>query len=326
MKTNKLMILILSIAALMALLVSCGPKNDTGDQAAGGDDRPYIPMVSQGFQHAYWLAVEDGGEAAAEEFNVRITFEGPESETQVDKQMEQLQAAIDKNPDAICFAPLDAKAPIPLLQQAADKGIPVIAFDSYVDSDLPLATAATDNYGGAALAADKLAELIGGSGEVALIAQDNTSSAGRDRVNGFTDRINEEYPDITIVDTQFGAGDHLLSTDLAKAIITANPNLKGFFGANEGSVVGIINAVTELGKEGLVIVGFDSGIQQLEAIRSGLQAGAITQDPIGIGYKCIEAAVKAINGEEIPKFINTGFHWYDASNMDDPDIKPLLYE
>ena len=154
-----------------------------------------------------------------------------------------------------------------------------------------------------------------------------TSRTGIDRVKGFTDRINEKYPDVTIVATQYGGGDHLRSTDLAKAIIRGNPDLKGFFGANEGSIIGVLNAVQELGMKGkLVVIGYDSGQQQIEAIKSGLQAGAITQDPIGIGYKSVEAAIKAIKGEPLSKFINTGFHWYDSTNIDDPDITALLYQ
>jgi len=85
--------------------------------------------------------------------------------------------------------------------------------------------------------------------------------------------------------------------------------------------------VKELGKEGkIVVIGYDSGQQQLDAIRSGVEAGAITQDPIGIGYKCVEAAVKAIKGESLPKTIDTGFHWYDKTNIDSPEIAPLLYK
>jgi ribose transport system substrate-binding protein len=78
-----------------------------------------------------------------------------------------LAAALAKNPAAIGFAALDSQAAIPLLQQAKDAGIPVIAFDSGVDSDIPLATASTDNVAAAAMAADKLAELIGDAGKVA---------------------------------------------------------------------------------------------------------------------------------------------------------------
>jgi ribose transport system substrate-binding protein len=131
---------------------------------------------------------------------------------------------------------------------------------------------------------------------------------------------------VTIVDVQYSGDDHLRPTGLAKAIIQGNPDLKRFFGANEGSILGAHNVIVELGREDLVVIGFDSGQQQLDAIRSGQQAGAITQDPIGIGYKCVEAAVKAVRGETLPKFIDTGFHWFDATNIDDPDIAALLYE
>ena len=76
----------------------------------------------------------------------------------------------------------------------------------------------------------------------------------------------------------------------------------------------------------IVVIGYDSGKQQKDAIRSGAEAGAITQDPIGIGYKCVEAAVKAIKGETLPKNIDTGFKWFDKTNIDDPAIAPLLYD
>lgn len=331
MKHKKWMLIILSLLTIMALLAACGPAEEAEEpmeeeEPVAEEEEMYIPVISKGFQHAFWLAVEKGAEQAAEEYGVRITFEGPETEAMVDKQMDMLQAAIDKDPAAICFAAVDSKAAIPLLEQAQEKGIPVIGFDSGVDSDIPLATAATDNVAAAALAADKMVELIGGSGQVAVIAHDNTSRTGIDRVAGFKARIESEYPDVEIVDIQYGGGDHLKSTDLAKAIIQANPDLKGFFGANEGSIIGVLNAATELGREDLVIIGYDSGQQQLEAIRSGLQAGAITQNPIGIGYECVKAAYMAVKGETLPKEIDTGFMWFDLTNIDTPEIQAVLYE
>ena len=294
--------------------------------STGTGEQPYIPVISKGFQHQFWQAVKLGSDKAAAEFNVKITFEGPENETQVDKQIEMLQAALDKKPAAICFAALDSKAAIPLLQKAKDAGIPVVGFYSGVDSDIPVTTAATDNVAAAAEAAKKMAELIGDAGEVAIIAHDQTSRTGIDRVKGFTDEMTNNHPNIKIVDTQYGGGDQLKSTDLAKAIIQGNPDLKGFFGANEGSILGVLNGAKELGKTGLTIIGYDSGKQQTDAIRSGAEAGAITQDPIGIGYKCVEAAVMAINGETVPKSIDTGFYYYDKTNIDDPEIAAVLYE
>ncbi|RTE02251.1 BMP family ABC transporter substrate-binding protein [Paenibacillus whitsoniae] len=322
-----------SLVLLSSILLSaCGSSTTTTSSTSGGttttvkSDKIYIPVISKGFQHQFWQAVKQGAEKAAKEFNVEITFEGPETETQVDKQIEMLQAALGKKPQAIAFAALDSKAATPLLEKAKASKIPVIGFDSGVDSDIPVTTAATDNKAAAALAADKMAALIGNEGEIALVVHDQTSRTGVDRRDGFTNRIKEKYPNIKIVDTQYGGGDQLKSTDLAKAIIQAHPNIKGFFGANEGSAIGVLNAVTELKKDKIVVIGYDSGKQQLDAIRSGKMAGAITQDPIGIGYWSVKAAVQAIKGETVPKNIDTGFHWYDKTNIDSPDIKALLYE
>ena len=343
MKNKRVVLLLLGLLLISAMVSACAapvaPAAPAGGEEAAAteaapaeaaaDDaaaKPYIPVISKGFQHQFWQAVKLGSEQAAADLNVDITFEGPATESEVDKQIEMLTAALAKNPAAICFAALDTQAAIPLLEEAQAKGIPVVGFDSGVDSDIPVATASTDNIAAAALAADKMAELIGGEGQVAVLVHDQTSRTGIDRRDGFLNRMAEAYPNIEIVNVEYGAGDHLKSTDLAKAVMQANPDLKGYFGANEGSIIGVLNAATELGKEGLVIIGYDSGAQQIQAIRDGLQAGAITQNPIGIGYKCVEAAVKAINGEPVDKVIDTGFFWYDATNIDSDEIKAVLYE
>ncbi|MFD0680218.1 MULTISPECIES: ABC transporter substrate-binding protein [unclassified Paenibacillus] len=346
MKTSKRFMFTAALMLLATTVFSaCGasnpapaaPKSQTGGAAAPTTaapapapdakktDKIYIPVISKGFQHQFWQAVKQGAEKAAKEFQVEITFEGPETESQVDKQIEMLQAALGKNPKAIAFAALDSKAAVPLLQKAKAANIPVVGFDSGVDSDIPITTAATDNAAAAGLAADKMAVLIGNEGEVALVVHDQTSRTGIDRRDGFVNRVKEKYPNIKIVDIQYGGGDQLKSTDLAKAIIQAHPNVKGFFGANEGSAIGVLNAVTESKKDKIVVIGYDSGKQQIDAVRSGKMAGAITQDPIGIGYWSVKAAVQAIKGEAVKKNIDTGFHWYDKSNIDSDQIKPLLY-
>ena len=294
----------------------------TAQQPTAGA-KPYIPVISRGYPYIpFWQLVEQGTEKAAKEFNVDTTFEGPNTD-EVAGQLKLLQAAIEKKPAAICLAAVDSKAALPLLEKAKAANIPVIGFDSAVDSDIPAATAATDNIAAAAMAADKMAKLIGGSGEVAIIAHDQTSRTGIDRVKGFADQIRVKYPKIAIVDTQYGND----AESLTKTVIQAHPNLKGLFGTNEGSIVGVLDAAQALDVGGkVVIIGYDAGSQQKDAIRSGLEAGAIAQDPINMGYKCIEAAVKAARGETLPKNIDTGFKWYDKTNMADPAIAPLLYD
>ena len=307
--------MLMGAAAALALSATAGMAQD----------KMLIPLISKGFQHQFWQAVKVGADKAGAELGVTVSFEGPDNETQVDKQMDMLAAALANKPAAIGFAALDSQAAIPLLRQAQDAKIPVIAFDSGVESDIPLATASTDNKAAAALAADKLGEMIGGKGKVAVVAHNQTSLTGIDRRDGFVNRIAEKYPDVQIVATEYGDGDHLKSTEITKAILAANADIKGIFGTNEGSAVGVLNGVREMGAK-VVVVGFDSGKAQKDAIREGVMAGAITQNPVGIGYETVKAAVAASKGETLPKTIDTGFYWYDKTNIDDPAIAAVLYD
>ena len=305
--------------------VALGAILAVGASAIARADEVYIPVISKGFQHQFWQAVKLGAEQAATKDGVKITFEGPETEAMVDKQIDMLSAALAKKPAAIGFAALDSKAAIPLLKKAQAAMIPVIAFDSGVDSDIPATTCTTDNAAAAGLAADKMAELIGDAGEVALVVHDQTSRTGIDRRDGFVNEIKAKHPNIKIVDIQYGAGDQLKSTEIAKSILQAHPNLKGMFGANEGSIIGVLNGAKE-SKRKIVIIGYDSGKQQKAAILAGDEAGAITQNPIGIGACVVDSAVKALKGESLPKITDTGFYWYDKSNISDPKISAVLYD
>lgn len=306
-------------------LVGC--SDDGGESGGGGDgELPDIAIVSKGFQHQFWQAVKTGAEQGAEG-KATITFEGPATETDVEEQINMLQSAIARSPDAIAFAALDSRAAEGLLQQASSQQIPVIAFDSGVDSDVPLTTVSTDNKAAAAAAAEHMAELIGGEGTVAMVVHDQTSGSGQQRRDGFIEWMEQNAPDVELLEPQYGDGDQNTSANITKSILTSNPDLAGIYGSNEGSAIGVIKGVQESGMEGeVVIVGFDSGQAQIDAVESGVMAGAITQNPVGMGEQIIEAALQAINGEELEEAIDTGFYWYDADNIDDPEIQEAIYE
>ena len=303
-----------------------GGSSSAGGGGGGGGGKPYIAIVSKGFQHQFWQAVKKGAEQEAQKEGARISFQGPPTEADVEQQVTMLTNALQQKPAALGFAALDSKASAPLMDQAKSQKIPVVAFDSGVDSSVPVTTAATDNKAAAAEAAKHLAKLIGNKGKVALIVHDQTSRSGIDRRDGFLNWMKQNAPGIQVLPPQYGGGDQAKSADIAKSIISANPDLKGFYGSNEGSAIGVLKGVQESGKKGITIVGFDSGKAQIDAIKSGVMAGAITQNPIGIGREVVSAAMKAIKGKPLPKVIDTGFYWYDKSNIDDPKIKPLLYE
>ncbi|MEU6643934.1 substrate-binding domain-containing protein [Saccharomonospora sp. NPDC046836] len=202
----------------------------------------------------------------------------------------------------------------------------MIAFDSGVDSDVPVTTVATDNKAAAAEAAERMADEVGGTGKVALVVHDQTSRSGIDRRDGFREWMQQNAPGITVLEPQYGGGDQLESANITKSIIQANPDLKGIYAANEGSAIGVIKGAQESGKQGITIVGFDSGKAQIDAIESGLMAGAVTQDPVDMGRQLVDSALKAIDGQQLPETIDTNFYWYDKNNVGDPKIQAVLYD
>jgi ribose transport system substrate-binding protein len=311
--------------AAMAPAHYCTPDIAFKDQKAGY----YVPVITKGFAAQFWQAVKLGVYQAAADCGLGVSFEGPADETGIADQLDMLTNEIGRHPSAIVFAALDSKAAGPELQQAQAAKIPIIGMDSGVASDIPVTTAATDSVAAGAIAADHMGALIGGSGDIAIVDHSQTATTGVERRDGFVNELKAKYPNINIVDIEYPSGGNLLpSVDAAKAIIAAHPTLKGIYGTNEQTAEGSVQAAVELKMAGkLVVIGFDSGKLQIDAINAGTEAGAITQNPIQIGYKSVEAAAEILNGVTgLPKIIDTGAVWYDKTNINDPTIQAVLYK
>ena len=294
--------------------------------AVKGDGTKTIYLVSKGFQHRFWQAVKEGAEQAGEELGYQVKFVGPQDETKVTEQTDQLKSALDSGPAAIGFAALDSKAAADLLTEIHDKGIPVVAFDSGVESDIPVTTVQTDNKKAAEEAAKHMIELLKDKkGSVGMVCHDSTSTTGKQRCEGFKEYFKANAPaDLKLLDEQI-AGEVTKAADTSLSIIQANSDIVGMYGSNEAAASGIVQGVAESGKD-VTVVGFDSGKTQIDAIKAGSEAGAVTQSPVKIGYYTVKAAVAALNGAELPKVIDSGFAWYDKMNIDNAEIKANLYE
>lgn len=303
-----------------------GDMQDWEKAAVKGDGTKTIYLVSKGFQHRFWQAVKEGAEQAGDELGYKVNFVGPQDETKVTEQTDQLKSALDSGPAAIGFAALDSKAAADLLSEIDGKGIPVVAFDSGVESDIPVTTVQTDNKAAAAEAAKHMIELLKGKkGSVGMVCHDSTSTTGKQRCEGFKEYFKANAPaDLKLLDEQI-AGEVTKAADTSLSIIQANSDIVGMYGSNEAAASGIVQGVAESGKE-LSVVGFDSGKTQIDAIKAGTEAGAVTQSPVKIGYYTVKAAVAALNGAELPEVIDSGFAWYDKTNIDYAEIKANLYE
>ena len=306
--------------------VSAAPSVSSSNSAnvPKGDGSKTIYLVSKGFQHRFWQAVKQGAEQAGKEFNYKIEFVGPDNEQATQQQLDQLKTALAHKPAAIGFAALDSGSAEPVLEEIQQAGIPMVAFDSGVDSTIPKTTVSTDNKAAAGVAAKHMSELLGGKGTVGMVCHDQTSATGKQRCEGFQEWMKTNAPDIKLLEPQY-AGEVGLAANTSKALITANSDINGIYGSNEATAIGALQGVNESGKK-LTLVGFDSGKAQIDAIKAGTEAGAITQAPVKMGYETVIAGIKAAYGMELPPTIDSGYSWFDKDNMTDPAIAQSLYE
>ena len=353
---KKVLCIVLALIMVVATVAACGD----GGGSSSNDGPLYISVISKGFQHQFWQAVKQGSDKAAADLGVEIYFDGPEGESAIADQVNMLNAELAKNPDAIALAALDTSAVLSQLAEAYEKGIPIIGFDSGVP-DAPAgqiaANASTNNEGAAALAAEHMFPEIKGAVEAAtpdnpvvicVLSQDVVSASVGGRTKGFAEKmfslassangsvaIEGDFSSINkgdanpavIVQVVVGATPDITDmTNAANAVLNTE-SLLGVFMSNEGAVSGLLAAYSAGASipPGVLLIGFDAGSAQKDAVRQGLFFGSITQDPVQIGYQAVALAVKAANGESVSD-IDTGAKWYDASNMDQADIAVLLYD
>lgn len=295
----------------------------------------YIAVVAKDLSAGFWKAVKTGAEQAVDDLNtslgytgndkIKMTFEGPESESDTNSQINIIDSVISENPDALVLSIIDQQSGQAQMEEASDSQIPVIIADSGIESDLIVSMCATDHAAAARVAADRLCEAIGNSGEVAIVAHQYNTESSVERVDAFRKEIEEKYADVKIVQVNYGDGEESVA-EMLKNTLAAYPDLKGIFCTNEDMADQTLDALADLeNTDQIQIVGFDSGEQQQKAIQEGREYGTVTQNPYGIGYACIVAAARAIQGLPVDAKIDTGYQWLDKDTIDLEENQKYIY-
>ena len=328
-----------------------------------------FPMMVKSFQSTYWDAAQEGMKKAAEELGVTYTPQGPNSESDIADQVNMINTAIASNPVGLGLAACDTSSVTDALKTCAEKGIPVVTFDTGI-ADAPegsvVCEVCTDNAQAGAVAAENMYNSIkdvvkDADGQVIIgeVNQDATAQNIQQRGTGFINKMiellqadgktvavsgNEFYvnaaegadadakdADVVIqVAVPAQTTVELCSTE-AQAILSQE-NCIAVFGSNQVSAEGVLAANANLNVLGsdpangdVVGVGFDAGSIIKAAVKDGTFIGAVTQSPLMMGYYAIYALTAAANGQELEDVPTDGY-WYDATNMEDEDIAPNLYD
>lgn len=363
---KKVLAVVLTAAMAMAGGTIAYASSDGGEEAEKS-----IVLISKSYQNQFYQAAFKGAQAAGEEFGFTVTTNGPDSESNISQQVDQVAAAVNQKPTAIAVAACDPIALQDVLTKAKDNGIPVIGFDSGVPDDQSgavLATAATDNEKAGAMIAGELfkdgdfqARMLAGTEDkpavIGILAQDSTSGSIVLRVNGFVAEMVEqlqtlegmagavevsgqtiwnqeaENPAKIILEITVPPSTTQADIQTAASTMLNNEDMSVLFAANQGAVDGLLGATSdgndldrENGKyKDLIVVGFDAGKGQKEAIKKEAFFGSATQDPYTMGYEAVRMANDIYEGKT-PEDVDTGVKFYNSENIDDEDIAILLYD
>ena len=311
----------------------------------------YISIIGRYSDDSYWKEVEAGAKQAVADLNamlgykgdkkIKLTYSAPEIRDDVNEQVNILDEELSREPIAIGIAAIDTTACTIQFDLAAENNIPIITFDSGSDYQHVASHIATDNIAATQTAATQLAYAIEEEGEVVVFVQDSISMTAKQRLQGFLDTISSKFPNVkiaevykfdqlnamrqTIAKEKNASAEDLTQDDVIQYIIEKYPNLKGIYATNLDTTQAVAKVLEKMEKEDLKFIGFDGGNEQMKLLEDEIVDGLIIQNPYGIGYATVVAAVRVSLGLANESYVNSGYTWITKENMNTKEIKGMIY-
>ncbi len=288
------------------------------------DHKRVIAVIPKGNADLFWQSVHAGAVKAGRETGVDVLWTGPASEADFTVQIQIVDAMINRHVDAIALAPTDRQALVTVVERAAARNVPVVIFDSAIDTQQFVSQVATDNYKAGQMAAERMGKILDGKGKVVIIAVKPGAASTEAREKGFEDIIHQKFPGIQILDKRYGMAMVAQAMTVTENMLAGHPDLDGIFASNESSTIGAAQAMR--GRAGKIkLVGFDWSPTLLEDLSSGLLDSLVIQDPFKMGYQAVMAAVKHLKGEPVTKIVDLEPRLIDRQNLNASDVQAQLH-
>lgn len=288
-----------------------------------GPQKRVIGVVPKGRAHLFWQSVQGGALKAARERNVEIVWNGPAVETDIPEEVKIVESLLNRRVDAICLAPIDKTGLVNVIERAAREKVPLVIFDSGVDTENFVSMVATDNYRGGVIAAERIGEILQGKGVVTIVAVQPGAASTLAREAGFEETLKAKFPGITVADKRFGMADFAKSLAAAENMLTAHPEMNAMFASNESSTVGAAQALK--GRNSKVkLVGFDWSPNLKEDLVAGRIDSLVVQDPFRMGYQSVMAAVDHLDGKPVQKHNDLPARLIRKEDLGKPEVEAVI--
>ncbi|MDF2908218.1 MAG: periplasmic binding protein/LacI transcriptional regulator [Herbinix sp.] len=266
-----------------------------------------VYLITTDKEYQYWDYINQGAADMAAAVGINYTWDAPE-ERNVNKQIDIINRAVEIGVDALLIAADDPKRISGVVEDAKAKGVKVIYVDSPAFEEA-ITTLATDNYEAGVRAGETMISILDNmgisKGSIGIIGYEGKANTAL-RERGFRDTLAKDVRFNVLETINTARGDATQAQEAAEQLIKDNEDLVALFGINEGTSVGVGNAIRDNGNR-FVGVGFDQTDVMMELLREGSLKAIIAQNPYTMGYLGMAEAVAAILGKDTgPEYIDTG--------------------
>jgi ribose transport system substrate-binding protein len=283
-----------------------------------------VAVIPKASADLFWQSVHAGAAKAGRDHHVRIVWDGPPNETDIATSMQIVETMINRRVDAIALAPSDRSAFKIVVDRAAAAGIPVVIYDSGIDSEKYFSYVATDNFLGGKMGADRLGDILHGKGKIVLVKTTPGGASTTAREDGFRQEMQRKFPAIQILDERFGMASIAQSINVTENMLTAHPDLDGIFCSNESGTTGAAQALKARHSK-LKLVGFDSSPTLIRELEAGWIDSLVIQDPFRMGEMATSQAIKAIERQPAQRNIFLAPKVVSLANLSDSNIQAQLH-
>lgn len=314
-----------SLAAACALLAALLLSGCAAD--AVGSEQHTVALVAKSTETEFWLSVFAGAEAAATEYNLKLSISGPETEEDYEAQNRMVAEAVAAGAEALVFSAIDYENNASAIDDAARAGVKIVAIDSSVASDMVSTYIGTDNYTAGQMAAQAALDRVEGELVVGIVNYDISSANGQERERGAVALLNESgrAEVVAVINTLAEAGQ---ARDDTADMLAEHPEINVLLAFNEPTSVGAAEAVSELGlSESVFLVGFDSNVATVDGLQEGSVDALVVQNPYAMGYLGVESAYKLLSGQgdSLESTVDTSTQVVDRENIFTMDSQKALF-
>ena len=319
---KRLLAALVSGAMLMSALAGCGSSGaqTSGDDSAGqtANQDYHIKVILKTLASEYWQYVGNGCRQAGKDLGVTVDVLGASSETAYDEQLSMIETTLSSSDcDAMVVAPLQAET---VATQIAGTDLPIVAIDTAINSDKVLSFVGFNNEELAAMGGKAAVEAAKDKGWDKITAigimgvqGDSTSEA---RIAGFKQGIAEAGGEYLSAETQYADSVADKAVTCMEAIIQAHPEGVSIIVANNDDMAaGAARAAAAFpAYKNTIFVGIGGNLAGIDAILAGQETMTVAVDGYDVGYLGVQAAVDALNGKTLEKFIATDATVVTAEN------------